>query len=56
MIVGIALGIHYARERKWYMQELHKAHFMDERKLRNEKKTETERTAEWKLKSDIPNA
>lgn len=45
MIIGIALGIHYARERKWYMQELHKAHFMDERRLRDGKKTETENTS-----------
>lgn len=33
LILGIALTVHYARERAWYMKELHKAHSMDEQKL-----------------------
>ena len=41
LITGIALGIYYARERSWYMQELHRAHSMEERKLKNEKESLT---------------
>jgi hypothetical protein len=41
LILGIALGIHYARERSWYMKELHKAHSTEDQKVKNERKTET---------------
>lgn len=40
IFLGIALAIHYARERTWYMMELHKAHFVEEQKLKTEKKNE----------------
>jgi uncharacterized membrane protein len=38
LILGIVLGIHYARERSRYMRELQKAHAVEEQKLRTEKK------------------
>ena len=35
LISGIVLGIYYARERSWYMRELHRAHSMEEQKLKD---------------------
>ena len=37
--LGLTLSIHYARERGWYMKELHKAHTIEEQRLKIEKKT-----------------
>jgi len=31
--LGTALSLHYARERTWYMKELHRAHSTEEQKL-----------------------
>jgi len=42
LCLGIALSFHYARERGWYMRELHKAHATDEQKLRTERKSKSE--------------
>ena len=41
LITGIVLGMYYARERSWYMQELHRAHSMEERKLKDERESLT---------------
>jgi len=40
LILGIVLAVHYARERTWYMKELHRAHSLEEQKLKTEKKNE----------------
>ena len=39
--LGIVLGIHYAKERSWYMKELHRAYAVEEQKLRIQKQNET---------------
>lgn len=33
LCLGIALSIYYARERTWYMKQLHKAHSTEEKEL-----------------------
>jgi len=38
LCLGIALSIHYARERGWYMKEIQKAHATEEQKVKTEKK------------------
>jgi len=38
LFLGLALSIRYARERAWYMKELHRAHSTEEQRLRIEKK------------------
>lgn len=38
IFLGIGLGIHYARDRSWYMKELHKARLLEEQRLKIEKK------------------
>jgi hypothetical protein len=34
--LGVALSIHYAMDRNWYMSELHKAHMVEERRLKKQ--------------------
>ena len=52
IITGIALGIHYARERSWYMQELHKSHSMEEQTLKLGRKVETK--VQWPEMAEAP--
>ena len=33
LCLGIAISIYYARERTWYMKQLHKAHSTEEKEL-----------------------
>ena len=37
LCAGIIISVHYARERGWYMKELHKAHATEEQKLKTTK-------------------
>jgi formate-dependent nitrite reductase membrane component NrfD len=52
LIVGLALGIHYARERSWYMQELRKSHSMEEQTLKLDRKVETK--VQWPEMAETP--
>jgi hypothetical protein len=38
IFLGVVLGVHYARDRSWYMKELQKARLLEEQKLKIEKK------------------
>lgn len=37
ILLGIALAIHYAKERSWYMKELHRSHSLEEQKVKTER-------------------
>jgi len=36
--LGIGLSVHYARERAWYMKEIHKAHATEEQQIKRKEK------------------
>jgi len=38
LLAGIIVSIHYARERGWYIREILKAHSVEEKRLKIEKK------------------
>ena len=38
LILGIAISIHYAKERTWYMKQLQKAYTIEELKLKEKEK------------------
>ena len=48
IVLGIVLAILYARQRTWYMKELHRAHAVEEKKLRTEKKVIEKKNIEKK--------
>lgn len=37
IVLGLVLVIHYGRERSWYMKELHRAHSVEEQKVKTER-------------------
>jgi len=41
IILGVLLAIHYARERSWYMKELHRSHSVEEQKVKTERQNKT---------------
>ncbi len=42
LCLGVALSVHFARERAWYMKELHKAHATEEQKLKRKQRLKVE--------------
>ncbi len=42
LCLGIALSVHSAKERAWYMKELHKAHTTEEQKLKRKQRIKME--------------
>ncbi|RJS77422.1 hypothetical protein CW707_01555 [Candidatus Bathyarchaeota archaeon] len=42
LCLGIVLSVHFARERAWYMKELHKAHATEEQKLKRKQRLKVE--------------
>jgi cytochrome c biogenesis factor len=43
LCLGIALSVHYTRERAWYMKELQKAYSLEQQKLKIKKKLKLEK-------------
>jgi len=43
LILGIAISIHYAKERAWYMKQLQKAHAIEELKLKEKEEKEKDK-------------
>ncbi|MGQ9506824.1 MAG: hypothetical protein ACUVTB_03060 [Candidatus Bathycorpusculaceae bacterium] len=44
LVTGLLLSIHYARERGWYMKEIQKAHLVEEKKLKIQRKLSSEQS------------
>lgn len=42
LCLGVVLSVHFARERAWYMKELHKAHATEEQKLKRKQRLKVE--------------
>jgi len=43
ILLGVVLAIHYARERSWYMKELHRAHSVEVQKVKTERQNKNMR-------------
>ncbi|MEM3699926.1 MAG: hypothetical protein QXL57_03555 [Candidatus Bathyarchaeia archaeon] len=42
LLAGIMVSVHYARERGWYMKEIHKAHSIEEKRIKIQRKLSSE--------------
>ncbi|MDH7478276.1 MAG: hypothetical protein QHH17_07845 [Candidatus Bathyarchaeota archaeon] len=44
LLAGIMVSVHYARERGWYMREIHKAHSVEEKRIKIQRKLSSEKS------------
>ena len=52
LLAGIVVSVHYARERGWYMREIHKAHSVEEKRIKIQRKISSEKSyGEQELKT-----
>jgi cytochrome c biogenesis factor len=52
LTAGIVISVHYAKERGWYMKEIHKAHSVEEKRLKIQRKFSSEQSyGEQELKT-----
>jgi cytochrome c biogenesis factor len=52
LTAGIVVSVHYAKERGWYMKEIHKAHSVEEKRLKIQRKFSSEQSyGEQELKT-----
>jgi cytochrome c biogenesis factor len=42
LLAGIVVSVHYARERGWYMREIHRAHSVEEKRIKIQRRLSSE--------------